>query len=355
MSPDITQHTNQRSIVLSSTPLRRAGDWLAAALLLAVGGCSLAPAPQFQVTGTGSLSGILYLDRDGNGIYDPSSGDSALGNVHLVVYSRGTTQIIAGADTHTDSSGRFSFTNLPAGTNSLQVDTTGIGSALAFCNNPLPVSIYLNETNFVSVNAQAGCVIPIVTAEASALGTRVTVTGTVTSTLAQISTGEVYIEDATGGIQLFSPTGGTPLSLGDVVQVSGTLASFDNELELSPVTINTQTAGTPLTAFDVTSAAAAAAAGDVHANLQGRLIRIKAGKLIDVFTTGAGRNAQVDDGSGAVAVRFDTHVVADTTVLKTTYTAGHCYNWTGILKAFTNPGVELFPRSLADVTEGACP
>jgi hypothetical protein len=180
------------------------------------------------------------------------------------------------------------------------------------------------------------------------------VIGTVTSTLAQISTGEVYIEDATGGIQLFSPTGGT-LSLGDVVSVSGTLATFSNELEISPATINTQVAGTPLTPFDVTSFAAASAAGDVHANLQGRLIRIKAGKLIDVFTTGAGRNAQIDDGSGAVSVRYDSHVVTDTTVLKTTYTAGHCYNWTGILKAFTNPGVELFPRSLADVTEVACP
>ena len=350
----MSQHTNQRSVVLSSTPLRRAGDWLAAALLLAIGGCSLSPAPQFQATGTGSLSGLLYYDRDANGIYDPSAGDSALGNVHLVVYARGTTQILPGADTHTDASGRFSITNLPVGTSSLQIDTTGNSAVVAFCNNPLPVSIYINETNFVSVNGQAGCVISIFAAEASSLGTRVTVTGTVTSTLAQISTGELYIEDATGGIQLFSPTGPT-VALGDVVQVSGTLATFDNETELSPATINTDMPGTPLTPFDVTSLAAGSAAGDIHANLQGRLIRIKAGKLLDVFTTGAGRNAQIDDGSGAVTVRFDSHVVSDTTVLKTTYTAGHCYNWTGILKAFTNPGVELFPRSLADVTEVTCP
>ena len=354
MSHELKQPTTQRSNVLSSISARRAGDWCAAALLLAIGGCSLSPAPQFQVAGTGSLSGLLFFDRDGNGIFDPSAGDSALGNVHLVVYARGTTTILPGADTHTDAGGRFSIANLPAGTSSLQVDTTGNSAVLSFCNNPLPVSIYLNETNFVSVNGQSGCVISIAAAEASSLGTRVTVSGTVTSTLAQISTGQLYIEDATGGIQLFSPTGAT-VSLGDVVQVSGTLSSFSNETELSPSTINTHVPGTPLTPFDVTSLAASSAAGDIHANLQGRLIRIKAGKLLDLFTTGAGRNAQVDDGSGAVTIRYDSHVVSDTTVLKTTFTAGHCYNWTGILKAFTSPGVELFPRSLADVTEVACP
>ncbi len=115
------------------------------------------------------------------------------------------------------------------------------------------------------------------------------------------------------------------------------------------------TPGTPLTPTDAASLQAASAAGDSRADLQGRLIRIKTGKLLDVFTTGSGRNGQIDDGSGPVTVRFDSHVVSDTTVLKTTYTAGKCYNWTGILKAFTSPGVELFPRTLTDVTEVPCP
>jgi hypothetical protein len=309
---------------------------------------------QDVVTGTGSISGLLFLDRDHNGAFDPASGDSALPNVHLLVYARGTTDILAGADTRTDSAGRFTIAHLPAGTHSLQVDTTGISATLSFCNNPLPVSVYLSEASFVSVDARGGCVILIKDAEAKSLGTRVTVRGTVTSTVAQISTGQAYIEESTGGIQLFSPIGPT-FAIGDVVEVSGTLAVFSNELELTSVTINTVSAGTPLAPTDVTALAAGAAAGDTKADLQGRLVRIKAGKLVDVFTTGAGRNAVINDGTSTITVRYDSHVVTDTTTLKTTFTAGKCYNWTGILKAFTSPAIELFPRTLTDVAEVACP
>jgi hypothetical protein len=271
-----------------------------------------------------------------------------------VVYSRGTTAVLAGADTHTDSAGRFTFTNLPAGTQSLQIDTTGAGTTVAFCTNPVPVSIYPNETAFVAVDGRGGCVISIEAAELAPLGSHVTVTGTVTATVAQISTGQAYLEDGTGGIQLFSPTGPS-FQIGDVIEVTGTLTSFSNETELSPVAVNKVTPGTPLVPVVATTQAAAASAGDMRANLQGRLIQLKAAKLIDNFSTGAGRNAQIDDGSGALAVRFDSHVVADTTVLKTTFSAGKCYDWTGILKAFTSPGVELFPRTLSDVVEVPCP
>jgi len=330
----------------------RAG--LTLALLLVIGGCDTATAPPFEVSGTGNLSGILFLDRDRSGTFDPSAGDSALGNIHLVVYTRGSNEVLAGADTHSGADGRFSFTNLPAGTHSLQIDTTGNSAVVAFCNNPLPVSIYIDETTFAPVDARGGCVITIVDAELKSLGTRVTVRGTVTSTLSQISTGTVYLEDETGGIQVFSPTGAT-FAIGDILEVSGNLATFSNELELTSATVNTVTPGTPLTPVDVTAEEMAAAAGDPRANLQGRLIRIKAGKLLDVFTTGGGRNAQIDDGTSVVTVRYDSHVVPSVADLAAHFTAGKCYDWTGILKAFTSPAVELFPRSFSDVTEVTCP
>ncbi len=327
---------------------------IALAALGTASGCSIKPARPFTVSGTGGLDGIVFLDRDQNGLYDPSAGDSAMANVHLIVQVRGTSAALAGGDVHSGVDGRFDVSDLPAGTHWLRVDTTGMGSVVSFCENPKSVSIYISETQFVTLDGRTGCVITIAAAEQQSLGARITVRGTVTSTVNQISTGQAYIEDETGGVELFSPTGPS-FQIGDVIEVSATLAAFNNEFELSPVTVNSVQSGTPLAPADVTSKDAADAGSDIHANLQGRLIRIKAGKLLDVFTTGGGRNAVVDDGSGAVAVRFDSHVVADTTTLKTTFTAGKCYDWTGILKAFTNPPVELFPRSLSEATEVACP
>jgi hypothetical protein len=326
----------------------------AAAVAILSGACSTEPAPPFSVEGTGNLSGLVFLDRDQNGVYDPSAGDSALSNLHLLVRSRGTTLTLPGADVRTDAAGRFSITGLPAGTQSLQIDTTGVGSDISFCINPVPVSIYIDETQFVKVDARNGCVVTISVASAQPQGSHITVRGTVTSSLNQISTGAAYVEDATGGLQLFSPTGPS-FKIGDVIEVSGTLTTFSNELEVTNAVVNSVSAGTPLTPKDITAADALAAGGDVQANLQGRLVRIKAAKLTDNFTGGGGRNGVINDGTGALTVRIDSHVVGDAATIPTTFTAGKCYNWTGILKAFTSPAVELFPRTLSDVVEVPCP
>jgi hypothetical protein len=331
----------------------RSAGLIAIILAAVAGACSMQLAPQFSVSGTGDLSGLLFLDRDQNGRFDPSAGDSALANVHVLVYELGTTDVIAGGDTHTDADGRFSISNLPAGTHALQIDTTGISASVSFCLNPVPVSIYLDEDNFVSVDGRVGCVISIADAEAMPLGSHITIRGTVTSSLAQISTGQAYLEDESGGIQLYSPTGPS-FAIGDIIEVSGTLSTYSNEFEVTPATINSVSPGQPLAPTVATTADAANAGSDPQADLLGRLLTIKAAKLLDVFTTGGGRNAVIDDGSGALTVRFDSHVVADTTTLKTTYEAGKCYDWTGILKAYTNPSAEFFPRTLSDVSEVSC-
>ena len=342
-------HTSTSLMTQHSSTGRRRSHALvpllgAAMLAGAIASCSESPAPPFTVGGTGTLTGLLFLDRAGNGIFDPSSGDSALPNVHVFVEVRGGTQTIPGADTHTDANGRFTFDSLPAGTQALVIDTTGLSGVASLCTNPIPVSIYPSESQFLTVTAKGGCVISVAQAKALPQGSHVTVVGTVTSSFAQISTGEAYVQDSTGGIQLFDPTGPS-FSIGQVIQVSGTLATFDNELELSPDAVASVTAGTPLTPVVVTTAQVAGAGGNLQASILGQLVTIQSAQLIDVFTTGAGRNAQINDGSGAVTVRFDSHVVSDTTVLKTTFTAGQCYTWTGIVQRLHQPGDRVLPEN----------
>lgn len=317
------------------------------------------PAPPFEVNGTGTLEGLLFFDANRDGIFDPSAHDSVLGNVNVSLRERGTTSVIAGSTTSTNVAGRFTLTGLPVGTHDLVIDTTGIGNGVAFCQNPIPVTIYVNEPQFSNVAARAGCVITIAEAEAKAQGQTSTITGIVTARPNQISgtSGFWYIEDRTGGTQLFGLTGGRTIAVGDSVEVTGTLTTFSNELEfvapgqinvlvpnvrtITPLVVTTKQAATPTTLNDP---------------LLGRLVQVKKAQQKTAFTSGGGRNATFDDGSGAVTVRIESGLVTNSADVTTTFpltTPGKCYDITGILRNFTS-GPQLTPRSLSEMVEVPC-
>ena len=125
--------------------LRILGLALAASAAIAMVACdSGEPAPPFEVNGTGSVQGLLFFDANGDGLFDPSSGDSALKNVRVGLYQRGTSTLISGTQVNTDASGRFNITSVPVGTLSLFIDTAGIGNLVKFCQNPVPVDVLKN-------------------------------------------------------------------------------------------------------------------------------------------------------------------------------------------------------------------
>ncbi|WP_041726160.1 Ig-like domain-containing protein [Caldisericum exile] len=78
--------------------------------------------------------------------------------------------------------------------------------------------------------------LPITIAEARAkpLGTTVYIRGNVTVVPGTFNRG-FAIQDSTGGIYIYPSTQPTGISLGDVVEVKGTLYNYNNLLELSPV------------------------------------------------------------------------------------------------------------------------
>ena len=339
---------------------RHASGQLLMAAAVALSACeSGEPAPPFEVAGTGSLEGFLFFDANGDGLFDPSAGDRALNNVHLSLRERNTSSVIAGSTATTDSNGRFVLSGLPVGTHDLVIDTTGVGAGTAFCQNPLPVDIHLNETQFSEVAARAGCVISIADAEKKAAGSVVTVAGIVTARPNQISasSGYWYIEDATGGTQLFGiALGGHTIAVGDSVEVTGTLSLFSGELEISNGQVNSYAAAVRQIQPVTVTTKQAADASDPTANLQGRLIKISKARQTSEFSAGGGRNATFDDGSGAITVRIESALVPTAGDVATTYpltTPGKCYDITGILRDFST-GAQLTPRSLTEIVEVAC-
>lgn len=321
--------------------------------LLAVSGCADEdPAPPFAPTGSGEIQGLVFFDADNNGAFTPVGGDTTLAGVGVAVLERASTDTIAVGVT--DAAGRFGLTGIPVGTHHVMVDEdAAVTGALVFCVNPRSASVYTNELAFLSFSAKLGCVVTIEEAEAEAEGTAITVAGIVTAAQGTYRSDNVYIQDRTGGIQVFGIPSSVGLQLGDSIEVSGVLGNFGTELQVnSPRVAPNVTSGVQVPAAAVrTTGSLAAAASDVRDPVFGTLVTVRA-VTVGAFTSGGNRNANIDDGTGPVQVRLDGNVLS--AIPTSTFQTGRCYDITGLVGIF-NGGVQLKPRALPDVVEVPCP
>lgn len=326
-------------------------------VLALAAGCDEEVTPPFEVEGTGGLEGQVFFDANGDGIFDPSAGDSALAGVQVVLLDRGTDRMISGGQAVTDDQGRFVLDAVPVGTHDLLIDEATAPEALAFCRNPLPVTIFLGETGFSDLAAESSCLVSIAEAEAEPLGSFVTVSGIVTSAPGMIRGGYTHIQDATGGIRIFaSSLEGQGIEVGDRIEVSGTLAQFGGDLQLTSVTLNEHQEDVADPQPELVTTAEIAAAGlDSQSELLGSFVRVEAAELVTEF--GAGglniRNAWIDTGDGRAQIRLESALGSEDEVTSL-MAVGKCYDIVGVLGAFNQAG-QLFPRQVADIEEVPCP
>ena len=312
--------------------------------------CDDEQAPPFEIEGTGDVSGQLFFDADNNGQFSPFGGDTLLRDVEVkLVVRNDPAQTIA--TTTTNSEGRFSFTDVAAGTHQIVLVESPAIEALSFCTLPASASVYIGEQTFLRVPAKRGCVVRIAEAENVVVGQSTTIAGIVTAAQGTYRSDNVYIQDPTGGIQIFGVPGALGLQLGDSIEVTGLLDEFNGELQIEqPVIAPNVVRVTPLapsvrTAKELTDALAAS--GSKAADI-GRLITVR-NVTVGTFS---GDNATITDATGAIQIRTDNN--ARTAIPKTTFQAGKCYDLTGLLGIF-NGILQLKPRTLADVEEVACP
>ena len=319
--------------------------------LLAVWGCGDEdPAPPFAPTGSGEIQGLVFFDADNDAAFTPVGGDTTLQGVGIAVLERASTDTIAVGVT--DANGRFSLTGIPVGTHHVIVDDDAVAGSLVFCVNPRTASVYTNELAFLSFSAKLGCVVRIDEAEAEAEGTAITVAGIVTAAQGTYRSDNAYIQDRTGGIQVFGIPSSLGLQLGDSIEVSGTLGNFGTELQInSPRVAPNFTSGAQVPAAQVrTTGSLAAAASDPRDPVFGTLVTVRR-VTVGAFTSGGNRNANIDDGSGITQVRLDGNALS--AIPTSTFQSGRCYDITGPVGIF-NGGAQLKPRSLADVVEVPC-
>ena len=331
-----------------------AGAAIAFLAALAVA-CESDLAPQFDITGTGAVEGLVFFDVAEDGVFDPASGDIPIQGVGVAVQDRGTGTTFAGGTALSGANGRFEVTGLPAGTHDLLIDTLTVPDGVSICQNPLQVTVNPAETRFSVVRGRAGCLITILAAKELALGEFAIVRGIVTSSPGQIEAGWTYIQDETAGARAFSGLDGLGIQIGDQVEIGGVTGQFTNDFELGSVVFRglVEDAGVPDAEVTTTGELAASGTSYTHP-LQGLLITLEKAQLTAAFGAGGAniQNGIIDDGSGATTIRIDDGV-ADRNTLNTLMSVGVCYDITGFGANFAGAG-QIFPRSVADIVEVPC-
>jgi hypothetical protein len=315
----------------------------------ALAACADDPAPQFEPEGTGTVSGIVFFDRDNNGTFSPVGGDTALRGVEVELRNRGTSDVISHGPT--DAEGRFTLLG-PVGTHDIFVagNAAFTSQRLVYCGGARP-TLYRGEQTFLPVPIKTGCVIRINAAKALGANANVTVAGIVTARPGRLrSQGDnLYIQDPTGGIQVFGNVGALNLQEGDSIEVSGSLTLFNAELEVvSPVIAPNVRRGAAVPApAQRTTAQVAAVATTTNPDL-GRLLVVRRVR-VGAFASG---NATMNDGSGGATLRLAGATL--TSIGTARFAASQCYDVTGILSTFNN-SPQLLPRGPEDVREVTCP
>jgi beta-lactamase superfamily II metal-dependent hydrolase len=187
-------------------------------------------------------------------------------------------------------------------------------------------------------------------------GQLVKVRGAVTSINFRGADGvEYYIQDPTGGIDLFSTTlNAGPFAIGDTVEAIGTVTQFNGLTELAVSSVEFRTQGAAPAPVVVTlSQLGNGGAGEAF---EGRLVvvnnvRVTAGGF---GKAGSTNNVTVSDATGTGVLRIDSDTDIDGTP-----TPGGPFSVTGVVGQFdsTAPfdsGYQLFPRTLADIVD-SCP
>ena len=325
--------------------LPRASALALAGAALALAACVDDPTPPTALEGTGTVAGIAFFDRDNNGAFTPTAGDSVLAGVPIELRARGTETVVASVETGTDGAFRV---DVPVGTHDLEVVRTAEMIAASFVWCGARPTVFTDEVTFVPAPVTFGCVVRIRLAKEEAIGASVTIAGIVTAQPGRFRNDNLYIQDVTGGIQVFGVPSSLGLLEGDSLELSGTLGAFNDQLQVtSPRFSASVKRGVPVPEPALlTTAQAAAATNALNPNV-GRLVRVRR-VTVGAF---AGGNAPIDDGSGPATMRLDNN--ANSTIGTGFVTAGTCYDITGIL-GFFRGNSQLQPRGPQDVTEVPC-
>lgn len=286
----------------------------------------------------GSISGVLYRDEDASGAFEAGIDLPAPGVT--VQLFRGTPSGDPVAETTTGADGSFAFGTVRPGTYTVRFLAPD-GITLV---DGADQTVVVTATGDVSLQAEftGNLVVPIAEARARPLDASVTVEGVVTVAQGTFRTDNAYVQDASGGIQVFGLATDLGLELGDSIRVSGNLGQFNNEEQIVDPVVTVLGTGTVPAPRTVSGAEMAGGGFEGElARISGVVVQSVGGQSSDFSSFNV--VGEAPDGT-TVTIRVEGR----TNVENTAFVVGEEYDVAGVLSVFRDTP-QIKPRGLADV------
>lgn len=314
----------------------------AALVLLTTGACDENAAERvLDIDATGSVLGLAYVDRNGNGQLDLTDGPQPNVRVHLTAVGGGTPVATALSNTL----GTFEFRNVPAGDYQARLDSTSLPDSLRL--------VRIDSTRFrVAAADSVGLLVTlsfanatVASARALPAGRRVFIEGVTLNGLGTFGDSTLHIADSTGAIRATRVLSGT-VNAGTRVRVLGTTELRDGQQTLADATV------TPITPASQPQPAVVTTQGGANANngaLDAALVQVTAAPIVGATPTATGDFLiSVNDGSGLLEVLIDRSTGINTAA----FIPGAQLTAVGVLVTAGTGKWQLKPRTAADLTVG---
>ena len=296
-----------------------------------------------EISATGELGGLVYIDRNANERPDAQVDLPAAG-VSVALLIPAGQQVIA--RTTTDATGTYLFRDIAVGRYRLDVESTSLGDSLRVsAMDSATITVVASDTT-ISTIALGFPQVPIAQVRTLPVGRRIIVQGMTLNAWTSFLDSTLHVADTSGVLRAVRVLPAAIVA-GDTVRLLGTVVADNGVNTIGDVTVFRLGSGA-VTRLprDVTTGVAATANNGA---LDNDLARIQGGVVVNTQLLPNGeRRIAVDDGSGIVDI-----IIEPTSEFAAvpTPTPGQLMNVTGLLVAREGrTSWQLKPRVTADVT-----
>ena len=297
----------------------------------------------------GVITGRVFRDENANGTFEPATDIPGPG---LWVFLRADTGAMGAKldSVRTDSLGAYRFGLVAPGSYFLEFEQLGAINYGA-SGATRQVTVVGAATSTQNVLFTGSIFVTIAQARATPVDTTVAVVGDITVPAGVFNgtnpgaNSEIWVQDSTGGIAVFSvPTADSAVyRLGTRVEVVGSIGLFNGQKQISRTSIRVRPGGS-VVAPKANTVPVARALTD-----EGELIVVSGLRIVTVGggTSNAFNVTAVSSANDTLTVRVNG---AATGLTRASFIVGERYNITGILTQF-NGAAQLKPRFPSDVQQ----